>query len=66
MKDKGVLVNSNNISSSYGTDLVDELTKILSEQIASAIDKDVVKTLGFGVRNLRRKDSIKKIYKKCL
>ncbi len=52
------------LSSHYGLDVVDELTKLLSEQLAKEIDKDILRSLGLEPdRNKRRKISINKIYK---
>lgn len=53
------------LSSQYGLDLASELTKILSEELAKEIDKDILRNLGFEPdRHKRRKNSINKIYKK--
>lgn len=63
-KVKSVLVDSGNTVSSYGKDIESELTKILSEQIAKEIDRDILRGLGIEPdRNKRRKISINKIYK---
>jgi hypothetical protein len=51
------------LSEHYGLDVVDELTKILSEQLAKEIDKDILKGLGLESRNKRRKNSIDKIFR---
>lgn len=51
------------LSENYGLDVVDELTKILSEQLAKEIDKEILKGLGLEARNKRRKNSIDKIFK---
>lgn len=51
------------LSENYGLDVADELTKILSEQLAKEIDKDILKGLGLEARNKRRKNSIDKIFK---
>ena len=64
LKVKSVLVDSENTVSSYGKDIESELTKILSEQIAKEIDRDILRGLGIEPdRNKRRKNSINKIYK---
>jgi hypothetical protein len=47
----------------YGLDVAAELTKILSEQLAKEIDKDILKGLGLESRNKRRKNSIDKIFR---
>ena len=63
LKVKSVLVDSENTVSSYGKDIESELTKILSEQIAKEIDRDILRGLGFEPdRNKRRKKSINKIF----
>lgn len=63
-KVKGVVVDSENTFSPYGLDIESELTKILSEQIAKEIDRDILRGLGFEPdRNKRRNNSIKKIFK---
>ena len=66
-KVKGVLVDSDNTVSPYGKDIESELTKILSEQWASEIDRDILRGLGIEPdRNKRRMNSIKKIFKDVL
>ena len=63
-KVKGFVVDSDNSISTYGVDIESELTKILSEQIAKEIDRDILRGLGIEPdRNKRRKNSINKIYK---
>ena len=63
-KVKGIVVDSDNTISPYGVDIESELTKILSEQIAKEIDRDILRGLGIEPdRNKRRKNSINKIYK---
>ena len=63
-KFKGVVVDSDNTISPYGKDIESELTKILSEQLASEIDRDILRSLGLEPdRNKRRKKSRNKIYK---
>jgi hypothetical protein len=47
----------------YGLDVAAELTKILSEQLAKEIDKEILKGLGIEPRNKRRKNSIDKIFR---
>lgn len=51
------------LSEHYGTDVVDELSKMLSEQIAKEIDREVLKSMGIYARNVRRMNSINKIFK---
>jgi|688.fasta_scaffold2245220_2 hypothetical protein len=46
------------LSGQYEIDVVDELSKILSEQI----DKEIISSLRLEHKKYRRKNSIKKIY----
>lgn len=62
-KVKGLVVDSINNVSSYGVDIESELTKILSEQIAKEMDRDILRYLGVEPdRNKRRINSINKIF----
>jgi adenylate cyclase class IV len=62
-KVKSLVVDSINNVSSYGVDIESELTKILSEQIAKEIDRDILRSLGVEPdRNKRRINSINKIF----
>jgi hypothetical protein len=61
-KVKGIKVQSQN-TTEYGLDLADELSKILSEQIANEIDKEILLNLEIEERKYHRKKSIKKIYR---
>ncbi len=60
-KVKGIEIEDSNLSS-YSPDIADELTKMLSEQLAKEIDKEILKSLGVYERNIRRKKSIQKIF----
>lgn len=52
------------LSSSYGIDIVDQLSAMLSAEIAKEIDRNILMGLGFELdRNKRRKNSINKIFK---
>jgi hypothetical protein len=51
------------LSEHYGLDVADELSKMLSEQIAKEIDREVLKSMGIYGRNVRRMNSINKIFK---
>ena len=51
------------LSEHYGLDVADELSKMLSEQIAKEIDREVLKSMGIYARNVRRMNSINKIFK---
>jgi hypothetical protein len=62
-KVKSLVVDSINSVSSYGVDIESELTKILSEQIAKEMDRDILRYLGVEPdRNKRRINSINKIF----
>lgn len=53
------------LSSGYGKDISDELTKLLSEEWAKEIDKEILRGLGLEPeKNKRRINSINKIYRK--
>ncbi len=60
-KVKGIEIEDSSLSP-YSPDITDELTKMLSEQLAKEIDKEILKSLGFYERNIRRKNSIQKIF----
>lgn len=52
------------LSEHYGIDVVDQLTSMLSDEIAKGIDRDILRSLGLEPdRNKRRKNSIDKIFK---
>lgn len=51
------------INKHYGIDLSEELIKMLSEQLSKEIDREVLKSMGIYSRNIRRMDSINKIFK---
>ena len=52
------------LSSHYGLDVADQLSAMLSDEIAKSIDKDILKSLGLEPdRNKRRRNSINKIFK---
>jgi hypothetical protein len=56
-------VKGDNTISPYGKDIESELTKILSEQLAKEIDREILRGLGVEPdRNKRRKNSINKIF----
>ena len=55
---------SDKLSSHYGFDVADQLSAMLSDEIAKSIDKEILKSLGLEPdRNKRRKNSINKIFK---
>jgi GGDEF domain-containing protein len=49
------------IKDSYGIDAADELMKMLSEELAKSIDKEILKGLGLEDRKSKRKSRINKI-----
>ena len=51
------------IQESYGIDIEDQLSSILSKQISNSIDVEILKTLGVLSTPERRKRSLNKIYK---
>lgn len=52
------------LSSHYGLDVADQLSAMLSDEIAKSIDKEILRSLGLEPdRNKRRKNSINKIFK---
>ena len=57
-------IYSNSTASGYGKDISDELSAMLSEQIAKSIDAEILKSLGVLSIPERRKKSLNKIYKK--
>ena len=60
-KVKGIEVDDD-VVSPYGLDTAEELTKILSEELAKQIDREILKSMGIFDRNIRRKNSIQKIF----
>lgn len=52
-----------NFTSQYGSAIEDELTKMLSEELARQIDKEILQSLGLKKRNIVRQDKIRKIFK---
>jgi hypothetical protein len=52
------------LSECYGVDIADELSAILSAEIANSIDVEILKSLGVLSTPERRKRSMNKIYKK--
>ncbi len=51
------------LSKHYGIDVVDQLTSMLSDEISKGIDKEILKSMGIYSRNVRRMNSISKIFK---
>ena len=55
--------NIEDISSAYGRDIEDELTSMLSNELAKSIDREIFKSMGIELdRFKRRKTSINKIF----
>lgn len=52
------------LSSNYGVDIADQLSTMLSAEIAKSIDDEILKTLGVLSTPERRKRSLSKIFKK--
>jgi len=51
------------LSSHYGIDVADQLQSMLSDEIAKSIDREILKSMGIYSRNVRRMNSINKIFK---
>lgn len=51
------------LSSHYGLDVADQLSAMLSDEISKGIDKEILKSMGIYARNIRRMNSINKIFK---
>jgi hypothetical protein len=63
MKSKINSTEIQDIGSAYGMDVEDELTSMLSEEIAKSIDREIFKSMGIELdRFKRRKTSINKIF----
>ena len=52
------------LSESYGVDIEDQLSAMLSQQIANSIDAEILKSLGVLSTPEKRMRSLNKIYKK--
>jgi hypothetical protein len=51
------------LSNHYGIDVADQLSAMLSDEIAKSIDKEILKSMGIYSRNVRRMNSIAKVFK---
>jgi hypothetical protein len=51
------------LSEHYGIDVIDQLSAMLSDEIAKSIDMEILKSMGIYSRNVRRMNSIDKIFK---
>jgi hypothetical protein len=49
-------------TSQYGYDIASELTRMISEELAKRIDKEILTSLGLKERNIKRIDKINKIF----
>ena len=58
----GIPIESQQISQ-YGSDIEAELTKMLSEELARQIDKQILQSMGLKERNIVRQNKIRKIFK---
>ena len=54
---------SDELSKHYGIDVADQLSAMLSNEIAKSIDMEILKSMGIYARNVRRMNSIAKIFK---
>jgi hypothetical protein len=54
---------SDELSKHYGLDIVNQLESMLSDEIAKSIDMEILKSMGIYSRNVRRMNSINKIFK---
>jgi len=62
-KVKGIEVDYTEPVVPYGINIADEMTKMLSEELAREIDKKILKSLGIEPdKNKRRKNKIEKIF----
>jgi len=51
------------LSSHYGLDIEEQLTKMLTDELTKSIDMEILKNMGIYSRNVRRMNSINKIFK---
>jgi hypothetical protein len=51
------------LSEHYGVDIADQLSAMLSDEISKSIDMEILKSMGIYSRNIRRMNSIDKIFK---
>ena len=56
-------LEADELSSNYGLDVADQLSAMLSDELAKSIDKEILKRMGIYSRNVRRMNSIAKIFK---
>ena len=51
------------LSENYGIDVSDQLQSMLSDELAKSIDREILKSMSIYSRNVRRMNSINKIFK---
>jgi len=56
------IYSNDELSKNYGIDIVDHMTSMLANEMAKSIDKEILKSMGIYDRNVRRKNSIDKIF----
>jgi hypothetical protein len=56
-------LEADELSKHYGLDIVNQLESMLSDEISKSIDKEILKRMGIYARNVRRMNSIDKIFK---
>lgn len=61
-KVKGVVVDSVNTISKCETDIVDEMTKILSEELAKNIDREIINNIQRLGKTILRQEKIRRIF----
>lgn len=60
-KVKGIEVQGNS-ASQHKTDIESELTKILSEELAKGIDREIINNIGRLGKTIRRQEKINRIF----
>ena len=63
-KVKGVEVDSQKTSTHYGIDAENELSKLLSEELAKSIDAPILQTLSTLGKPMKRSEKIKSVLNK--
>lgn len=56
-------LEADELSKHYSIDIADQLSAMLSDEISKGIDKEILKSMGIYSRNVRRMNSISKIFK---
>jgi hypothetical protein len=60
-KVKGIQIESQQ-TSQYTSDIESKLTRMISEELAKQIDREILTSLGLKERNIKRIDKINKIF----